>query len=70
MVLDTNSFPNWNDCGKYLLHGDGKTMWFDKSFNAVFFNDGKFSEMLGYEPDFFCQAQIFKLTKLTQEEMG
>lgn len=28
--------------GKYLLHGDGKSFWFDKSFNLVVFADGKF----------------------------
>lgn len=39
--LETKSFDSWSERGKYLLHGDGSSIWFDKSFNAIFFSDGK-----------------------------
>lgn len=42
MVLETAQFDTWNERGKYLLHGDGATFWFDKSFNLLIFADGKF----------------------------
>lgn len=41
MNLETKSFDSWSERGKYLLHGDGSSIWFDKSFNAIFFSDGK-----------------------------
>ena len=41
VILETKSFKTWSERGKYLLHGDGKTIWFDKSFNAIFFADGR-----------------------------
>jgi len=41
VVLDTNSFSSWTEEGKHLLHGDGSTLWFDKSFTAVFFANGR-----------------------------
>ena len=41
LVLETKSFNTWSERGKYLLHGDGRTIWFDKSFNMVVFADGR-----------------------------
>ena len=41
MILDEHEFATWSERGKYLLHGDGKTIWFDKNFSLIFFNDGK-----------------------------
>lgn len=41
VVLDTNAFKTWAERGKHLLHGDGKTIWFDKTFNLIVFSDGK-----------------------------
>jgi len=41
VVLDTSSFSSWTDEGKHLIHGDGSTLWFDKSFTAVFFANGR-----------------------------
>ncbi|ELU04678.1 hypothetical protein CAPTEDRAFT_111807 [Capitella teleta] len=40
-ILDTNSFSTWSERGKYLLHGDGRTQWFDKSFSLLYFTDGR-----------------------------
>ncbi|XP_074661158.1 carnitine O-palmitoyltransferase 1, muscle isoform-like [Tubulanus polymorphus] len=42
VVLSDEKFEHFSDRGKYLLHGDGGNMWFDKSFSLVFFADGKF----------------------------
>jgi len=41
VVLETKSFDSWTEQGKHLMHGDGNTFWFDKSFNALFFSNGK-----------------------------
>ncbi|XP_025081359.1 carnitine O-palmitoyltransferase 1, liver isoform-like isoform X3 [Pomacea canaliculata] len=43
VVLDSNSFPHHalSGRGSYLLHGDGRCLWFDKSFNLVVFENGK-----------------------------
>ncbi|XP_028402336.1 carnitine O-palmitoyltransferase 1, liver isoform-like [Dendronephthya gigantea] len=41
LVLDEHEFTDLSSRGKYLLHGDGKTLWFDKSFCVVAFADGK-----------------------------
>lgn len=41
VVLETKSFDSWSERGKYLLHGDGASIWFDKSFNAIFFSNGR-----------------------------
>nr|KAG5707252.1 hypothetical protein BaRGS_000026 [Batillaria attramentaria] len=41
--LDAHSFP-FEDLSKrasYLLHGDGRSVWFDKSVNILAFEDGK-----------------------------
>ncbi|KAG1650421.1 Carnitine O-palmitoyltransferase 1, liver isoform [Nymphon striatum] len=32
---------NFVERGKWLLHGDGRSMWFDKSFNLVIFKNGR-----------------------------
>ncbi|GIY30960.1 carnitine O-palmitoyltransferase 1, liver isoform [Caerostris extrusa] len=31
---------NLTDKGKFLLHGDGKSIWFDKSFHLIIFSNG------------------------------
>lgn len=41
VVLETRSFDSWSERGGFLMHGDGRTVWFDKSFNAIFFSDGR-----------------------------
>jgi hypothetical protein len=41
IILDTHKFKTWSERGKYLLHGDGTNIWFDKSFQLIFFTDGK-----------------------------
>ena len=41
VILDTGSYDTWSERGKHLLHGDGKAIWFDKSFSLLFFSDGK-----------------------------
>jgi carnitine O-palmitoyltransferase 1 len=41
VVLDTAAFSSWNEEGKHLLHGNGTNLWFDKSFTAVFFANGR-----------------------------
>lgn len=42
LVLDEHEFSDLSSRGKYLLHGDGKSFWFDKSFTLVMFGDGKY----------------------------
>ena len=41
LVLDDHKFPDLSSRGKYLLHGDGASIWFDKSVNVIIFADGK-----------------------------
>lgn len=41
VVLDDNQFSDVGNRVKYLLHGAGASIWFDKSINAIFFTDGK-----------------------------
>lgn len=41
VVLDDHEFTDLSERGKYLLHGDGKSFWFDKTFNCIFFTDGR-----------------------------
>lgn len=41
VVLEEKSFPDITDRAKFLLHGDGSSFWFDKSFNMMVFSDGK-----------------------------
>ncbi|ESO90737.1 hypothetical protein LOTGIDRAFT_100929, partial [Lottia gigantea] len=41
VTLDTKQIDDMSARGKYLLHGDGKSMWFEKSINMVFFADGR-----------------------------
>ncbi|CAH1790020.1 unnamed protein product [Owenia fusiformis] len=42
VILETKAFEDFSQRGKYLLHGDGKSIWFDKSFTLVIFSDGRF----------------------------
>ena len=42
-MLDTHSYKTWSERGKHCLHGDGKSIWFDKSFTVIVFSDGKMS---------------------------
>ena len=42
LVLETVEFESFSDRGKFLLHGDGTNIWFDKSFNVVVFKDGRY----------------------------
>ena len=41
--LDTHSFPfkDLSARASYLLHGDGRCVWFDKCFTLFVFKDGK-----------------------------
>lgn len=39
--MDEHELSDLSTRGKYLLHADGKTLWFDKSFCVVAFADGK-----------------------------
>lgn len=41
VLLSDFAPKNFNEKGKYLLHGDGKSIWFDKCINYVFFADGQ-----------------------------
>ena len=41
VVLDDNEFSEVSTRAKHLLHGSGSSIWFDKSFCAIFFKDGK-----------------------------
>ncbi|KAK3596698.1 hypothetical protein CHS0354_038035 [Potamilus streckersoni] len=38
--LETSSFSDFSSRGKFLLHGDGSSIWFDKSLSMIFFSDG------------------------------
>ncbi|KAI0232984.1 Carnitine O-palmitoyltransferase 1, liver [Lamellibrachia satsuma] len=42
VVLDNKCFKTWSERGKYMLHGNGATQWFDKSFNLLIFSDGRY----------------------------
>ena len=41
LILDDKSFNTWSERGKYLLHGDGKCIWFDKTLNVIIFSDAR-----------------------------
>ncbi|XP_071497775.1 carnitine O-palmitoyltransferase 1, liver isoform-like [Diadema antillarum] len=41
LSLETLTFPDMSSRARYTLTGDGGNMWFDKSFHAVVFSDGK-----------------------------
>ena len=41
LVLEDKRFEDLSDRAKYLLHGDAKSVWYDKSFNVVVFEDGR-----------------------------
>lgn len=41
VILEERSFSRLSERAKYLLHGDGRSFWFDKSFCLVVFSDGK-----------------------------
>ena len=41
VVLDDNKFEDISERSKYLLHGDGASLWFDKSLCIVVFQDGR-----------------------------
>lgn len=41
VILEEKSFTELSDRAKYLLHGDGRSFWFDKSFCLVVFSDGR-----------------------------
>ena len=41
VILDENSFTDLTERSKYLLHGDGRSFWFDKSFCLMVFSDGR-----------------------------
>ncbi|KAI0215786.1 Carnitine O-palmitoyltransferase 1, liver, partial [Lamellibrachia satsuma] len=42
VVLDNKCFKTWSERGKYMLHGNGASLWFDKSFNLLVFSDGRY----------------------------
>ncbi|XP_077869072.1 carnitine O-palmitoyltransferase 1, liver isoform-like [Saccoglossus kowalevskii] len=41
VVLETRQYDTFSERGKFLLHGDGSTIWFDKNFTMVYFSNGK-----------------------------
>lgn len=41
LILEDKQFNEDTDRAKYMLHGDAKSAWYDKSFNVVVFEDGK-----------------------------
>ena len=41
VVLSDTEPTSLSEKGKWLLHGDGKSLWFDKCVNAVFFKNGQ-----------------------------
>ena len=41
LILEDKQFNEDTHRAKYLLHGDAKSAWYDKSFNLVVFEDGK-----------------------------
>lgn len=41
VCLDDHEYSNLSERGKYLLHGDGASIWFDKTINLIFLKDGK-----------------------------
>eukprot|EP00112_Aurelia_sp_Birch-Aquarium-sp1_P017854 Seg418.12 transcript_id=Seg418.12/GoldUCD/mRNA.D3Y31 product="Carnitine O-palmitoyltransferase 1 liver isoform" protein_id=Seg418.12/GoldUCD/D3Y31 len=41
LVLEDKQFEEVSDRAKYLLHGDAKSVWYDKSFNVIVFEDGR-----------------------------
>ncbi len=40
VTLSTESPTDLTERGKKLIHSDGKSIWFDKSINIVFFKNG------------------------------
>ncbi|XP_072021123.1 carnitine O-palmitoyltransferase 1, liver isoform-like [Amphiura filiformis] len=40
--LETRTFEGFTERAKFLLHGDGKVIWFDKSMCLHFFPDGRY----------------------------
>jgi len=38
--LSSENLGSLSEKGKFLLHGDGKTFWFDKCANVLFFQNG------------------------------
>lgn len=41
IVLSDAEFSNVDDRCRYAMHGDGASIWYDKTFNAVIFKDGR-----------------------------
>ncbi|XP_048580409.1 carnitine O-palmitoyltransferase 1, liver isoform-like isoform X1 [Nematostella vectensis] len=41
VLLEDKTFSELSDRAKYIMHGDGRSLWFDKSFCLVVFTDGK-----------------------------
>lgn len=41
IVLDDHKFEDITERAKYLLHGDGSSVWFDKTVCVIVFQDGK-----------------------------
>ncbi|XP_050397070.1 carnitine O-palmitoyltransferase 1, liver isoform [Patella vulgata] len=39
--LETTCYEDMSERAKFLLHGDGKNIWFEKSINLLFFTDGR-----------------------------
>ena len=40
-VLDNHKIEDISERSKYLLHGDGSSIWFDKSLCVMVFQDGR-----------------------------
>ncbi|XP_077993056.1 carnitine O-palmitoyltransferase 1, muscle isoform-like isoform X2 [Glandiceps talaboti] len=41
VTLETHAYETFPERGKACLHGDGASIWFDKSFTLVYFSNGK-----------------------------
>ena len=41
VVLETVSCDTLSERGKFMIHGNGSNIWFDKSVCVIVFNDGR-----------------------------
>ena len=41
LILDEHKFDDISERGKHMLHGDGASIWFDKSVNIIIYGDGR-----------------------------
>ena len=50
VVIEHRSFSDANSRGEYSLHGDGRTLWFDKTIQAIAFADGHLGSNVEHTP--------------------